>query len=221
MAEAAAALGEAPAPASTSIPASAPAPASVPVAAARLRDDEVRERLSRLEHLLALVEETPGPSGELAMSAVTELAQVYGEALARAVCHAAESPALLESLVRDELIGHLLVLHDIHPEPAGPRVARAVDALRPMVAEQGGEIALLGVEDGVAKVTLSVGGCGSGCGSSAQGLHQAVREAVLSVAPELDEVSIVAGRPPAAPAPSAFIPLSSLGAQALIGGVPS
>jgi Fe-S cluster biogenesis protein NfuA len=171
-------------------------------AARRLRDEEVRERLSRLEELLALVEQAPGPSGELALSAVTELSQVYGEALARAVSYALESTAPLEAFVRDELIGHLMVLHGIHPQPVRERIAHVVDELRPAVAERGGEIAFGGVEENVATVTLTM----SGCGSSAQGLTQAVREAVLAVAPELAQVTIT----PQKARTAAFIPLGAL-----------
>ena len=181
--------------------------ADTEVAAAlpRLRDEEVRARLDRLEDLLALVEKTPGPSGELALSAVTELAQVYGEALARVVDHAASAGAteLLSAYTGDELIGHLLVLHGVHPEPVESRVARAVDEVQPAVVEHGGRLALRGIEDGVATVELTVGGCGS----SGQGLRDAVREAVLCVAPELNDVNIASSRPAAQPA---FVPLTTL-----------
>lgn len=174
----------------------------------RLPDEEVRARLTRLEDLLALVEETPGPTAELAASAVSELAQVYGEALARAIDHAAasESPALLDALVGDELLGHLLVLHEIHPAPTQSRVAQAVEGLRPAVVEQGGQIALGGIDDGVATVNLTLGGCGS----SGQGARQAVREAVLCAAPELTDVIIASSSPAAAPA---FVPLATVGAR--------
>jgi len=174
----------------------------------RLRDEEVRARLDRLEDLLALVEKTPGPTGELAMSAVTELAQVYGEALARVVDRAASAEAseLLDAFVQDELVGHLLVLHGVHPDPVESRVARAVDEVQPAVVEHGGKIALRGIEDGVATVELTVGGCGS----SGQSMRDAVREAVLCVAPELTDVTIASARPAAEPA---FVPLATLSAS--------
>ncbi|MEU6643961.1 NifU family protein [Saccharomonospora sp. NPDC046836] len=170
----------------------------------RLRDEAVRERLARLDEVLEQVEEIPGPAGELALAAITELAQVYGEALARATGYAAEVPTLLETLVGDELLGHLLVLHDIHPEPVHRRVARVIDELRTAVTDGGGEIALAGIEHGVATVTLSTGGCGS----AASGVRDAVRQAVLAVAPELTDVTMVV---PAGEHDTAFIPIESLG----------
>lgn len=81
------------------------------------------------------------------------------------------------------------------------RVADAVEALRPAVREQGGDVVLEGVEGGVARVRLSTGGgCGSGCGSgSGGGVEEAVREAVLAMAPELSEVQAVPDRAAARP----------------------
>lgn len=165
-------------------------------------DDALAARLTRLDELLGQVEATPGPAGEVALTALSELARVYGEALARASGYAAETPAVLDAFVRDELLGHLLVLHDIHPEPARRRVARAVEDLRPALAEQGGTVELNDINEEVATVTLSV----SGCGSTVDGVRNAVREAVLAAAPELSDVTIVA------PAGSrgTFIPLEAL-----------
>ena len=73
-------------------------------------------------------------------------------ALARALALAAE-PA---GFVADELLGHLLVLHGIHPDPVERRVERALDEMAPAVRERGGEVALAGLDDGVAHVLLTV-----------------------------------------------------------------
>ncbi|WP_086562144.1 NifU family protein, partial [Streptomyces africanus] len=113
---------------------------------------------------------------------------------------------LAERLADDELLGHLLVLHDIHPEPAERRAARAVERLRPAVQERGGDVEWAGVEGQVAQVRLkSGGGCGSGCGGGGSEVTDAVREAVLAVAPELTAVEPL----PSTPAP-AFVPLTTL-----------
>ena len=94
-------------------PTNAPAPAAG--APARLDDRAVRERLAALDEQLAQLETTPGPIGELALAAVSGLAEIYGQALARALDLV--DPALVERMLGDELIGHLLVLHGIHPSP--------------------------------------------------------------------------------------------------------
>lgn len=170
-------------------------------AAERLDDTAVQERLARLDELLGQVEQIPGRAGELALDAVSALAAVYGEALARVTAYASGAPGAVEAIVGDELLDHLLVLHGIHPDPVERRVARVIDELRPAVQQRGGDVGLVGIAQGVATVRLST----SGCGSSSAGVEEAVREAVLAVAPELSEVR----RERPAPEP-AFVPLDTL-----------
>lgn len=165
----------------------------------RLDDPAVQERLTRLEDLLGRLEQIPGPAGELALDAVSALAEVYGEALARATAYAAAAPSVVGAMADDELLGHLLVLHEIHPEPVEQRVVRALDGLRPAVQERGGDVELIGIEGSVATVRVSVSGCGSA------GVVDAVRDVVLAVAPELSDV-----RPAPADREATFVPLDSL-----------
>jgi Fe-S cluster biogenesis protein NfuA len=183
----------------------------------RLDDRAMRGRLAHLDEVLAQVERIPGPSGELALDAVSTLASVYGEALARVVGYAAGAAEVTAALAADELVGHLLVLHDVHPEPVGSRVGRAIERLRPAVRHRGGEIELVGIERGVAEISLTLGGCGSAAGE----VLEAAREAVLAVAPELSDVrrqrsSTRGGHD------SAFIPIDDvLAARSLAAGARS
>ncbi|MFF4113107.1 NifU family protein [Streptomyces sp. NPDC001714] len=170
----------------------------------RLDGPAVESRLARLDGLLESLESAPGPTGGSAVEAVRLLTEVYGEALARVLDHA-DAP-LAERLADDELLDHLMVLHDIHPDAPERRAARAVERLRPAVRERGGDVEWAGVEGEVGRVRLATGGgCGSGCGGGTTEVTDAVREAVLAAAPELADVQPV----PEAPAP-AFVPLDSL-----------
>ncbi|MCW7945098.1 nitrogen fixation protein NifU [Streptomyces hygroscopicus] len=153
----------------------------------RLDEAAVAERLSRIDRLLEQIEGAPGPMTGAAIEAVQALTEVYGEALARVVDGA--DPGLADHMAGDELVGHLLVLHGIHPEPPERRAARAVDAVRPAVRERGGDVELEGVEEGVARVRLAA----KGCGTSSAALEEAVREAVLTLAPELSGVEQAPG----------------------------
>ncbi|MEU1594771.1 NifU family protein [Streptomyces sp. NPDC005708] len=168
----------------------------------RLDEAAVAERLTRLDLLLEQIEGAPGPMTGAAVEAVQVLAAVYGEALARVLDGA--DRALVDRMAGDQLIGHLLVLHDIHPEPPERRAERAVDALRPSVLERGGDVELTAVEEGVARVRLAAKGCGS---SSAAELEEAVREAVLTLAPELSGVERAPGTDGRR---STFVPLEAL-----------
>ncbi|MFJ5998578.1 NifU family protein [Streptomyces sp. NPDC092370] len=172
-------------------------------ATARLADPDVEARLGRLDELLEGIESAPGPTTRSATEAVALLTEVYGEALARVLDHAGEQ--LAERLAEDELLAHLMVLHDIHPEPAERRAARAVERLRPAVQERGGDVEWAGVEGQVARVRLTAGGgCGSGCGGGGSEVTDAVRAAVFAVAPELTAVEPVTETAPA------FVPLTTL-----------
>jgi Fe-S cluster biogenesis protein NfuA len=172
--------------------------------AERLADPAVEARLARLDDLLGGLESAPGPVTRTAVEAVRLLTEVYGEALARVMDHA--DGRLAERLAEDELLGHLLVLHAVHPEPVEVRAARAVERLRPAVRERGGDVEWAGVDEDVARVRLtSGGGCGSGCGAGSTDVTAVVREAVLAVAPELTAVE-----PVRSASPPAFVPLTTL-----------
>ncbi|QFG23339.1 NifU family protein [Actinomadura sp. WMMB 499] len=188
----------------------------------RLGEGDVAARLTRIEEALAALERTPGRTAESALDTVATLAEVYGEALARVMDRAAHDARLVSALTDDDLVGHLLALHDVHPAPVEERVARALADIREQLGSRGADVELDGIEDGVARVRFpdraDGGGCGS-CGStSAKGgagaggsVEDAVRDAVLGVAPELSAIEAVPA--PAAPAgrpAGAFVPLESL-----------
>jgi Fe-S cluster biogenesis protein NfuA len=134
-------------------------------------DVEVRELVARVESLL-------GGLDERATEAVQALVELYGEALARFVAGADPTT--------DELLSHLLLVHDLHPVDVETRVRRALDDVRPYLGSHGGDVELVGVEEGVARVRL--GGTCNGCPSSAVTLRNAIEEAIMQAAPELERV---------------------------------
>jgi hypothetical protein len=130
---------------------------------------------------------------------VATLAELYGEALARVVEIVAE-PAVLAALTADELVGHLLLLHGLHPEPVADRVARAAAEAS---AELGGAVEVVSVSDGVARLRVAA----PGCPSSAPATLDAISNVVVAAAPELIAVQPEPVRPPR---PAALIPAESL-----------
>jgi Fe-S cluster biogenesis protein NfuA len=167
----------------------------------RLDDAAVEPRLARLDDVLGQLEQMPGRTAELALSAVEALLEVYGEALARVADLADGGPGLLDGLTGDELLRHLLLLHRIHPDPPQRRAVRALDDLRPRLRSHGAEAELVDVRDGVARVKVSSRSCG-GCGTV---LHDLIREQLLTVAPELSGVDVVAPEPVPALIPIAAV----------------
>ncbi len=172
----------------------------------RLDDGQVRDALESLESVFTRLDGVDPGAREAAEAAIQTLVQIYGEALARIADRAASDPdGVLRGLSDDELIGHLMVLHDIHPVPVEQRVQRGLDEARDYLRSHGGDVELVGIRDDKVHVRLT-GSC-DGCGSSAATLQSAVEEAVLKAAPEL--AGVEAERTPADPVP-AFVPLGAI-----------
>jgi Fe-S cluster biogenesis protein NfuA len=139
-----------------------------------MRDAEVLERVERVEELLAGVEDDPR-----ALAAVQALVELYGEGLRRIAAQGGVS----EELAGDELVSHLLLVHDLHPVDVETRVARALEDVRPYLGSHGGDVELIGVADGVARLRLN-GTC-DGCPSSSVTLKHSIEAAIMRAAPDL------------------------------------
>ena len=107
---------------------------------------------------------------------------------ARLVGYVAERDdgTLADALARDELLSPLLILHGLHPVPLDRRVLDGLDEVRPYLETHGGNVELLGVDDGVVRLQLQ-GSC-SGCPSSAVTLKHAVEEAIHKAAPDVTQI---------------------------------
>ena len=155
-----------------------------------LDDQGLQERVARIETLLGEIETLADPN---ARSKAAEMAQVllelYGEGLARmmeVVARGEESERTFKAFAGDELISHLLLLHGLHPLDVETRVVQALEEVRPYLQSHGGNVELLGIEGGVARVRLQ-GSC-DGCPSSTVTLKLAIEEAVLKAAPDLEGI---------------------------------
>jgi Fe-S cluster biogenesis protein NfuA/nitrite reductase/ring-hydroxylating ferredoxin subunit len=171
-----------------------------------MQDAAVREEVQELEELLARVEELPdGDERDAALAAIQGLLRVYGEALRRVI--EMSSPNTLGRFQEDELLSQLLLLHDLHPTTLQDRIVAALEEVRPYMGSHGGGIELIGVSDGVARVTLQ-GTCSS-CAASTLTLKLAVEEAVLRAAPDLHAVEAIepAGDPVGAAPAGPLLPM--------------
>jgi len=155
-----------------------------------LDDKGLQERVARMETLLGEIETLADPN---ARARAAEMAQVllelYGEGLARmmeVVAEGSERERTFEAFAGDELISHLLLLHGLHPLDLETRVVQALEEVRPYLQSHGGNVELLGIEGGVARVRLQ-GSC-DGCPSSTVTLKLAIEEAVMKAAPDLEGI---------------------------------
>ena len=77
-----------------------------------------------------------------------------------------------------------MLIHDLYPVGLAERVVEALDSVRPYMESHGGNVELLGIEDGIARIRLE-GSC-DGCPASASTLELAIKSALDEAAPDLE-----------------------------------
>jgi Fe-S cluster biogenesis protein NfuA/nitrite reductase/ring-hydroxylating ferredoxin subunit len=166
-------------------------------------DQGLQERVARMETLLEEIETLPDRNARSkAAEVVGVLLDLYGEGLARmmeVVAEGEERERTFDAFVEDELVSHLLLLHGLHPLDLKTRVIMALEEVRPYLQSHGGNVELLGVKEGVARLRMQ-GSC-SGCPSSTVTLRLAIEEAIQKTAPDLEDIEAegVAEEPKLAP----------------------
>ena len=134
-----------------------------------------QELMTRVEELGARVDD---PATQELVSAVMDM---YGEGLRRMV----ERDA---TVAEDKYLSALLLIHDLHPTPLQERVQGALESVRPFMARHGGDVELLGLAGGVARLRL-LGTC-NGCKASSSTLELAVEKALEEAAPDLEGLEV-------------------------------
>jgi Fe-S cluster biogenesis protein NfuA/nitrite reductase/ring-hydroxylating ferredoxin subunit len=166
-------------------------------------DQGLQERVARMETLLEEIETLPDRNARSkAAEVVGVLLDLYGEGLARmmeVVAEGEERERAFDAFSEDQLVSHLLLLHGLHPLDLETRVIMALEEVRPYLQSHGGNVELLGVKEGVARLRMK-GSC-SGCPSSTVTLRLAIEEAIQKTAPDLEgiEAEGVAEEPKPAP----------------------
>jgi len=166
-------------------------------------DQGLQERVARMETLLEEIETLPDRNARSkAAEVVGVLLDLYGEGLARmmeVVAEGEERERTFDAFAEDELVSHLLLLHGLHPLDLETRVIMALEEVRPYLQSHGGNVELLGVKEGVARLRMQ-GSC-SGCPSSTVTLRLAIEEAIQKTAPDLEDIEAegVAEEPKLAP----------------------
>jgi Fe-S cluster biogenesis protein NfuA/nitrite reductase/ring-hydroxylating ferredoxin subunit len=156
--------------------------------------------VARVEELTAQLEAIGDP---FARSCAEELAGalmgLYGEGLERIFeTLEAEGPALAdvrERLAADGVVASLMLIHGLYPVDLETRVREALDSVRPYMESHGGNVELLGIEGGVARLALE-GSC-NGCPASASTMELAIEQALQEAAPDLEGIDVEGVTPPA------------------------
>lgn len=121
--------------------------------------EDPREHAARIEQLLGDVRASLGPvQWQRVDELVSRLTALYGAALGRTLYHVEQAGRLDEELrarlCDDELVGALLALHGMHPDPPLARARAAVERVRALVGEGAGTIEVTLDGAGVLAVTL-------------------------------------------------------------------
>ena len=124
---------------------------------------------------------------EVAEELVSVVVQMYGSGLEKIFSAlAARGEAgeqIAAGLAEDPEVASLLLIHDLHPVPLETRVTEALEKVRPYMESHGGNVELLSLEDGVARIRLE-GSC-SDCKASSATLELAIKQALEEAAPDL------------------------------------
>ena len=180
---------------------------------------EPEQLIARVQELTGRLEDLDDPAcRSLAEELTSAVVQMYGAGLERIVELADDGTR--DEMAKDNLVAGLLMIHDLYPVPIEERVTQALDTVRPYMESHGGNVELLGIEDGIAKLRLE-GSCKS-CRASSSTLELAVRQALEEAAPDLlgMDVEGVAEEEPAEAAITG-VPLPIIGANGAPAGAPN
>ena len=152
------------------------------------------QHLARVQELTAALEALPdGPEKNVAEELIGAIVELYGDGLRRVVEALDEAGApgqeIHGRLIEDGVVASLLLSHDLYPIDLETRVREALDGVRPYMESHGGDVELLGLEDGIARLRLA-GSC-DGCPASAATLELAIKDALAQAAPDLAGLEVV------------------------------
>jgi Fe-S cluster biogenesis protein NfuA/nitrite reductase/ring-hydroxylating ferredoxin subunit len=155
--------------------------------------DAPEELVGRVQELQSRLESVEDPQArELAEELVSAVVQMYGAGLER-ILHSLlaggeEGERLALELAEDPRVATLLLIHDLHPVGLEERVQRALEHVRPYMESHGGNVELLSLNEGVARISLR-GSC-SDCAASSVTLELAIKQALEEAAPDLEGLEV-------------------------------
>jgi Fe-S cluster biogenesis protein NfuA len=162
---------------------------------------DYRMGMGRIESLLAQAEQlADGDVASAVEPLVQDLLDYHRAAIARMI-------ELSRRWANDEFVASVLLLYDLHPDDLSTRVERALEQVRPYLKSHGGDVELLGIEEGVVRVQMN-GSC-HGCPSSGLTLKTKIEDAICAAAP--DAVAIEAEQlAEGVPTANGLVPLTAL-----------
>ena len=174
-------------------------------------DKDFQVKIQRIGELVGQLENIEDPEVRAGAKALVQLIlDLHATGLERALEILAKNGDLgqraIDDLGDDSLVSSLLVLYGLHPLDLETRIERAVEKVKPRVRKGGGELELLGMEDGVVRLHIEV--TGHTCGSTGKTLQAMVEDALYAAAPDMSGLIIDGLEEKSA---SGFVPLGKVG----------
>jgi Fe-S cluster biogenesis protein NfuA/nitrite reductase/ring-hydroxylating ferredoxin subunit len=172
--------------------------------------------LDRIQELTEKIDELQDVRARtLAQELVATVIAMYGDGLARimeVISGAREAgETILDELSQDGAVASLLLIHDLYPVSLQERVIEALDTVRPYMESHGGNVELVSLEDGVAKLVLQ-GSC-NGCAASRATLELAIKQALDEHAPDLAGLEVEGVTEPVLPDAGFALPMAHSGPE--------
>lgn len=158
------------------------------------RQTEFERQIADIDELVQRLEAATDPAARAAsQELVRALMELHGAALERMLTtirrNGAAGATIVDQLARDELVASVLLLYDLHPVDLETRVRGALDRSRPYLKSHGGNVELLGIDEG-GVVRLRMQGSCHGCPSSAVTLKLAIEQAIHEAAPDVTAILV-------------------------------
>jgi nitrite reductase/ring-hydroxylating ferredoxin subunit/Fe-S cluster biogenesis protein NfuA len=157
------------------------------------------QAITKLEGIVAGWEPGPALTVQALKSAIEDLNKAALRRLIRALKDDAAAGAKLREALADPLVYAVLLFHGLVREPLRERVERALEEVRPFMAEHGGNVELVALKAPDTVELRLVGSC-HGCPSSSQTLTEGVEKAIHAHCPEIVHIVQVGRSAPEAAA---------------------
>lgn len=151
--------------------------------------DQFQERMQRIEELIAAIQEHGNPVVRAsAVEIVRALLDVHGAGLAdifeQIVRQGEPGQAIVNELLKNDLVSRLLLLHGLHPVDLKTRLRQALDRSRSCLRAHGAEVELARATHEVVQLRLRGG---------TEAVHRLLEQAILDAAPDVLRIEFVDG----------------------------
>jgi Fe-S cluster biogenesis protein NfuA len=153
----------------------------------------LERKMERVEQLVHSLSNCPDPVvRDQVQELVATLMDFHGEGFSRMLhileAHPGNLPDAFQSMVKDSIVGSLLLMYELHPGDVRDRVKAALEAVRPALQAHQGDIELIAIENDA--VTLRLQGSCNGCASSTATFRNLIETAIHDGAPEIRSIQL-------------------------------